>query len=85
MFCFDAAGKLLHVGRWNTFVSVFPIKRSEVDVVPLEEPPLDELPPEDEPPDTTPEPEPVLSIEPSGNVKVAPFVEKTILCSNELP
>ena len=52
---------------------------SEVDVVPLEEPPLDELPPEDEPPDTTPEPEPVLSIEPLGNVKVAPFVEKTTL------
>ena len=26
--CLDAAGKLLQVGRWNTFVSVLPIKIS---------------------------------------------------------
>ena len=87
MFCFDAAGKLLHVGRWNTFVSVLPMNTSELEEEPLEEPlddpledPLEESPvePLDEPPEIIPEPEPVLSVEPSGNVKTAPFVEKTM-------
>ena len=89
MFCFDAAGKLLHVGRWNTFVSVLPIDTSELEEElpeeplddPLEEPlddPPDE-PPDEDPPEVNPEPEPVLSVEPSGNVKTAPLVEKTTL------
>ena len=75
MFCFDAAGKLLQVGRWKTFVSVLPMKycvesedsleEDPPDVEPLEEPPEDE-PPEDEPPEITPEPEPVVSVLPLG-------------------
>ena len=79
MFCFDAAGKLLQVGRWKTFVSVLPMKycvesedsleEDPPDVEPLEEPPdVDPLeePPEDEPPEITPEPEPVVSVLPLG-------------------
>ena len=86
MFCFDAEGKLLHVGRWKTFVSVFPMKISELEEL-LEEEPLEELPPEElpleeepldeEPPEVIPEPEPVVSVVPLGNVKTAPLVEKT--------
>ena len=70
---------MLHVGRWKTFVSVFPIKISEVDELlddPLEDPP-DEDPPDEEPPEEVPEPVPVLSVVPLGNVKTAPLVEKT--------
>ena len=66
---------MLHVGRWKTFVSVFPIKVFELEELleePLEEP-LDE-----EPPEVIPEPEPVLSVVPLGNVKTAPLVEKTM-------
>ena len=73
---------MLHVGRWKTFVSVFPIKTSELDVPP-EELPEDELPdeepPELVPPEITPDPEPVLSVPPPGKVRVAPFVENTTL------
>ena len=59
------------MGRWNTFVSVFPMNISDV-VVPLEEDPPDddppeEEPPEDEPPDEgNPEPLPVISVPPFG-------------------
>ena len=86
MFCFDAAGKLLHVGRWKTFVSVFPMKISELEElleVELpeeelpEEEPLEEEPLDEEPPEVIPEPEPVVSVVPSGNVNTAPLVEKT--------
>ena len=58
-FCLDAAGRLLHVGRWNTFDSVFPMNISELDVLPEEDPedePPDDVPPEDEPPDDVPDP-----------------------------
>ena len=79
---------MLHVGRWKTFVSVFPMKISELEELleeklpeeelpeeePLEEEPLDE-----EPPEVIPEPEPVVSVVPSGNVNTAPLVEKTTL------
>ena len=66
------------MGRWNTFVSVFPMNISYVvlpDDEPLDEPP-DEEPPDDEPledpPDEDPPdgrepvPEPVVSVEPLG-------------------
>ena len=81
MFCFEAEGKLLHVGRWNTFVSVFPIKYcveldDPLDDEPLDEEPLDE-PPLDEPPLESPLPEPVLSVVPLGKVNTAPLVENT--------
>ena len=68
MFCFDADGKLLHVGRWKTFVSVFPMKISALEELleeelpeeePLEELPLEEEPFDEEPPEVIPEPEPV--------------------------
>ena len=86
MFCFDAAGKLLQVGRWKTFVSVFPMKISELEELLEEELPEEELPEEEpleeepldeEPPEVIPEPEPVVSVVPSGNVNTAPLVEKT--------
>ena len=70
---------MLHVGRWKTFVSVFPIKVFELEEL-LEEP-LEELPDEpldEEEPEDNPEPEPVLSVVPLGNVKTAPLVEKTM-------
>ena len=57
------------MGRWNTFVSVLPMKYSVVldDPEPLDEPePLDV-------------PDPEVSVLPPGNVRVAPFVENTIL------
>ena len=72
MFCFDAAGKFEHVGRWNTLVSVLPINVSEFELEePLDEP-LEELP---EPLEE--EPEPPLTELPPGSVKVAPLVENT--------
>ena len=91
MFCFDAEGKLTQVGRWKTFVSVFPMKISELEELleeepleelpleefPLEELPLEEEPLDEEPPEVIPEPEPVVSVVPSGNVNTAPLVEKT--------
>ena len=66
------------VGRWNTFVSVFPMKYSlELDELP-DEPP--EEPPDDPEPEPLldPEPEPVVSLPPPGRFSVAPSVEKTI-------
>ena len=77
VFCFDAAGRLLHVGRWNTLVSVLPINIC-VLVEPPDDDPPEELPDED-PPDDVPVPDPVLSIAPLGNVSIAPLVENTIL------
>ena len=83
MFCFDADGKLPQVGRWKTFVSVFPMKISELEELLeeelLEELPLEEEPLDEEPPEVIPEPEPVVSVVPSGNVNTAPLVEKTTL------
>ena len=77
MFCLEAAGKLEHVGRWNTLLSVLPINTS-LFVVPLEEDPLEEDPLE-ELPEEDPEPDPPLTELPPGRVKVAPLVENTIL------
>ena len=87
MFCFEAEGKLPQVGKWNTFVSVFPIKYcveldeplddEPLDDEPLDEEPLDE-PPLDEPPLESPLPEPVLSVVPLGKVNTAPLVENTM-------
>ena len=59
------------VGRWNTFVSVFPMNTSDVvalpEVVPLEEEPLEVDPLEEEPPsEGKPEPLPVVSVLPLG-------------------
>ena len=64
------------VGRWNTFVSVFPMNTSDVvalpEVFPLEEEPLEvdplEVEPlEEEPPsEGKPEPLPVVSVLPLG-------------------
>ena len=59
------------VGRWNTFVSVFPMNTSDVvalpEVVPLEEEPLEVDPLEEEPPsEDKPEPLPVVSVLPFG-------------------
>lgn len=68
----DAAGKLLQVGRWNTLLSLLPIKVTELEEEPLEEEPLEEEPLEDDP-----EPEPPLTVLPPGSRNVAPSVEKT--------
>ena len=70
------------MGRWNTFVSVFPIKMSLL-VDPLEEEPLEEEPLEEEPLEELPkdEPEPDVSVFPLGVVRDAPFVENTTLPS----
>ena len=70
------------MGRWNTFVSVLPIKYcveldDPLDDEPLDEEPLDE-PPLDEPPLESPLPEPVLSVVPLGKVNTAPLVENTM-------
>ena len=73
MFCLDASGKLLQVGRWNTLLSVLPINICVELEEPLEEDPLEELP-EDELPE---DPEPPLTELPPGNVNVDPLVEKT--------
>ena len=62
------------MGRWNTLVSVLPIKYSVELVVPLEEEP-DPL--EEEPELLVPEPEPEVSVPPPGKVRVAPLVENT--------
>ena len=73
----EVAGRLEHVGRWNTFDSVLPMKYSVELVLPLdEEPEPEELEPDPEDPEV-PEPEPDVSVEPPGNVKVAPSVENT--------
>ena len=55
------------MGRWNTLLSLLPMKVSE-----FEELPDDELPPEEEP-----DPEPPLTLLPLGVVKVEPLVENT--------
>ena len=76
----DAAGKLEQVGKWNTLVSVLPMKYCVVADEPLVVPPDDEFPEEEpfeEPPEIVPEPDPVLSLEPFGKVSVTPFVENT--------
>ena len=73
------------MGRWTTFVSVFPMKISELEELleelpedePLDELPLEEEPLDEDPPEVIPEPEPVVSVVPSGNVNTAPLVEKT--------
>lgn len=69
------------MGRWNTLVSVLPIKYSLELVVPLDEDPLEEDPEplEEEPELLVPEPEPEASVPPPGNVRVAPLVENTML------
>ena len=64
------------MGRWNTLVSVLPIKYSVELVVPLEEEPE---PLEEEPELLVPEPEPEVSVPPPGKVRVAPLVENTTL------
>ena len=68
------------VGRWNTFVSLFPMKYSDVLVVPElpEEPELLDDPDEPEEPEVIePDPEPVESVVPLGKVSVTPLVENT--------
>ena len=67
---------MLQVGRWNTLVSVLPMKISEVlvlpEVEPLDDEPPEDVPPEVEPPDVEPplegrpEPLPVVSVLPFG-------------------
>ena len=67
---------MLQVERWNTFVSVFPMNTSDVDVVPEDElpedDPLEDEPPEVDPPDVepplegNPAPLPVVSVPPFG-------------------
>ena len=59
------------MGRWNTFVSVFPMNISDAVVPPEDEPledePLEVDPLEDEPPfEGKPEPLPVVSALPLG-------------------
>ena len=79
MLRLDAAGRLPQVGRWNTLVSVLPIKYSvEDDEEPLEDEP-DELLPDELPPEVVPDPDPPLTVPPPGRVKVAPLVENTTL------
>ena len=59
------------MGRWNTFVSVFPMNTSDVvvlpEVEPLEDEPPEVDPLEDEPPfEGKPDPLPVVSALPLG-------------------
>ena len=67
------------MGRWNTFVSVLPIKYSLELVLPLEDDPELLEPLEEEPEPLVPVPEPLLSVPPPGKVRVAPLVENTML------
>ena len=74
LFCFEAAGRFAHVGRWNTFVSVLPINIWVDEELSLDDPP--DVPPEVPP--EVPEPDPPLTLLPPGKVKVAPSLENMI-------
>lgn len=65
------------MGRWNTLVSVLPIKYSLELVLPLEDDPELLEPLEEEPELLVPDPEPEVSVPPPGKVRVAPLVENT--------